>query len=252
MNGCIHQPFEAQSERSPAAIAVVCQRRELTYQELNCRANQLAHVLKQMGVGPEALVGLYLERSLEMIVALLAVLKAGGAYVPMDTAYPRERLAFMLADANPRVLITQPGLRDHLPEHTASMICLDLDAQAAPADTSHNLKNETTPDNLAYVIYTSGSTGNPKGTLISHHNVVRLFQATHHWFGFGPSDVWTLFHSYAFDFSVWEMWGALLHGGKLVVVPFWLSRSPEDFLELLRHECVTVLNQTPSAFRQLI
>src|SRR5262245_49803153 len=166
MHSCIHEVFEAQTDRSSAAIAVVCQRRALTYQELNGRANQVARVLKKMGVGPEILVGLYLERSLEMIVALLAVLKAGGAYVPMDTAYPRERLAFMLADAKLRIVITQPELRDHLPDHEAAIVCLDCEAPSAPADTAQNLHNETTLENLAYVIYTSGSTGHPKGTLV--------------------------------------------------------------------------------------
>lgn len=263
---CLHQLFEAQAERTPDAVAVVFplthplgepghdQEERLTYRELNRRANQLAHYLRALGVGPEVRVAIYMERSLDMLVALLGVLKAGGAYVPLDPAYPRERLAFMLEDTGSPVLLTQSHLRGDLPDHRARVVCLDTEweAIAASARGVENPTSGVTPENLAYVIYTSGSTGKPKGVLITHHNVVRLFRATQPWFHFDERDVWTLFHSYAFDFSVWEMWGALIYGGRLVVAPYWMSRSPKVFYNLLREQRVTVLNQTPSAFRQLM
>jgi amino acid adenylation domain-containing protein len=189
---------------------------------------------------------------LEMIVAILGVLKAGGAYVPLDAAYPRERLAFILEDTQSPVLLTQSQLLRNLPEPIARVVCLDTDGEAIARESAENPSSAVAAGNLAYVIYTSGSTGKPKGVLISHYNVVRLFEATYPWFHFDEKDVWTLFHSYAFDFSVWEIWGALLYGGRLVVVPYWVSRSPGVFYTLLRTEQVTVLNQTPSAFRQLI
>ncbi|HET9916460.1 MAG TPA: amino acid adenylation domain-containing protein, partial [Candidatus Binatia bacterium] len=249
---CIHQLLEEQVEKTPHAIAVVFEDQQLTYRELNHRANQLAHYLRKLGVGPEVLVGLCVERSLEMIVGILAILKAGGAYVPLDPSYPKERLAFMLEDSQAGVLISQSSLIEGLPAHNATVLCLDRDWEEISTQSQDNPLPLTTPDNLAYVIYTSGSTGTPKGALIAHHNVVRLFRATDSWFHFGPEDVWTLFHSYAFDFSVWELWGALIHGGRLVIVPFEVSRSPREFYELLCREHVTVLNQTPSAFRQLV
>jgi amino acid adenylation domain-containing protein/FkbH-like protein len=249
---CIHQLVEAQAARTPNNIALVFENQRLTYRELNHRANQLAHFLKKNGVGPEVLVGMCVERSLEMVIGILGILKAGGAYLPFDIAYPKERLAFMIEDAKPPIVLTQESLKEQLPEHGARIICLDSDWENISRESIENPRNGTGPDNLAYVIYTSGSTGKPKGVLVTHYNVVRLFQATWDWYKFDDRDVWTVFHSYAFDFSVWEIWGALFYGGRVMVVPYLVSRSPEEFYKLLHDEGVTVLNQTPSSFRQLI
>ncbi len=250
----MHRRFEAHASRTPEAIALTCEGRHLTYAELDARADRLARRLLAMGVGPEVLVGLYAERSVELVVGLLAVLKAGGAYLPIDPAYPRERLAWMLSDSDAPVLLTQRPLLDKLPEHNAAVICLDDPDDEVVGEVEDVRADPLGADGrgLAYVIYTSGSTGKPKGVPVTHANVARLLDETGGWFRFGPSDVWTLFHSAAFDFSVWEIWGALALGGRLVVVPYLVSRSPEAFLDLLRDERVTVLNQTPSAFRQLI
>ena len=219
---------------------------------MNTQANQLAHYLRSLGVKADALVGICVERSLEMIVGILGILKAGGAYVPLDPEYPQDRLSFMLEDAQVSVLLTQQQLVESLPQHQSRVICIDTDWKKIAQECNTNLENTATPDNLAYVIYTSGSTGKPKGVLVNHSNVARLFAATDAWYKFNQDDVWTMFHSYAFDFSVWEIWGALLYGGRLVVVPYLVTRSPESFYELLCQAKVTVLNQTPSAFRQLI
>jgi amino acid adenylation domain-containing protein len=250
--GCIHRLFEAQVERTPSAIAVTFDNEQMTYAELNRRANQLAHQLCALGVGPEGLVGLCVERSIELVIGILGILKAGGAYVPLDPQYPRERLSFMLDDAKIKVLLTERRLTASLPECSVHIIELDSDGNTLARQSQDNPSNGVTPDNLAYVIYTSGSTGRAKGVLVTHANAARLFSATEGWFRFNEQDVWTLFHSCAFDFSVWELWGALLYGGRLVVVPHLVSRSPEAFHELLSREQVTVLNQTPSAFRQLM
>ncbi|HLO02129.1 MAG TPA: amino acid adenylation domain-containing protein [Symbiobacteriaceae bacterium] len=258
---CLPQRFEEQAARTPNAVAVVLddqgERQTLTYGELNQRANQVAHALRKEGVGPEVRVAIYLPRSLEMVVAILAVLKAGGAYVPLDSSYPQERLAYILADAQVGALVTMTpwdGASPLVQADGRAVPVLYLDKQAAEiaAESTENPVVDLAPDHLAYVIYTSGSTGRPKGVLVEHRQVMRLLAATEAWYGFGADDVWTLFHSYAFDFSVWEIWGALLYGGRLVVVPYMVSRSPEAFYQLLSQERVTVLNQTPSAFRQLI
>jgi amino acid adenylation domain-containing protein len=249
---CLHELFEAQAVRTPNDIAVVFEKQHLTYAELNARANQLAHYLRGLGVGPETLVGICMERSMNMVIGLLGILKAGGAYVPLEPTYPKERLSFMLQDTKTPVLLTQKGLVESMPCHQAKVVCLDTDWNQIAQESTQNPVSGATAGNLAYVIYTSGSTGTPKGVLVDHQNVARLFEATDNWFHFDKSDVWTFFHSYAFDFSVWELWGALLYGGRLVLVPYWVSRSPEAFYDLLCTEQVTVLNQTPSAFRQLI
>jgi amino acid adenylation domain-containing protein len=249
---CLHQSFELQVERTPESVAVAFENEELTYRELNERANQLAHHLRKKGVGPEVLVGFCLERSVEMIVSLLGILKAGGAYLPLDPAYPPDRLSFMLKDAEVKVLLTNEHLVERVPSHGAAVLLVDREWEMIAHESKENSETNCIAANLAYVIYTSGSTGKPKGVLVTHQNVARLFEITDSCFGFNKDDVWTLFHSSAFDFSVWEIWGALLYGGRLVVVPYWVSRAPEDFLEMLCREGVTVLNQTPSAFHQLV
>ena len=250
----LHGIFERQVQTRPDARALTLPGGEaVTYAELDARANRLARHLRRLGVGPETRVALCLERSAEMVVAILAALKAGGAYLPVDPSYPGDRKAWLLADSGAAVLVSRSELAG---DWAAGIHAVLLDDPATSAviaeEDAASFPSLAEPDNLAYVIYTSGSTGRPKGVLIPHGNAARLFTATDGWFGFGPEDVWTLFHSYAFDFSVWEIWGALLYGGRLVVVPYEVSRSPAAFLDLLREEGVTVLNQTPSAFRQLV
>ena len=223
----LHEGFAAQAARTPDRLAVD----DMTYRELDERSLRLARALRARGVGPESRVGLLFERSPEMIVAILGVLRAGAAYVPLDPNDPPSRHEAIRNDSGMSLLLTTTDLDD-----------APADCRLPTAD-SHN---------AAYVIYTSGSTGQPRGVVVTHDNVTRLMKSTEAWFRFDEHDVWTLFHSYAFDFSVWEMWGALLYGGRIVVVPHLLSRSPEAFYQLLVGEGVTVLNQTPSAFRSLI
>ncbi|TXK59351.1 nonribosomal peptide synthetase DhbF [Bacillus subtilis] len=259
-HACLPEQFEKQAALRPDAIAVVYENQALNYAELNERANRLARMLISEGVGPEQFVALALPRSLEMAVGLLAVLKAGAAYLPLDPDYPADRIAFMLKDAQPAFIMTNTKAANHIPPvENVPKIVLDDPELAEKLNTypAENPKNKDrtqplSPLNTAYVIYTSGSTGVPKGVMIPHQNVTRLFAATEHWFRFSSDDIWTMFHSYAFDFSVWEIWGPLLHGGRLVIVPHHVSRSPEAFLRLLVKEGVTVLNQTPSAFYQFM
>ncbi|WEZ19082.1 non-ribosomal peptide synthetase DhbF [Bacillus subtilis] len=259
-HACLPEQFEKQAALRPDAIAVVYENQALNYAELNERANRLARMLISEGVGPEQFVALALPRSLEMAVGLLAVLKAGAAYLPLDPDYPADRIAFMLKDAQPAFIMTNTKAANHIPPvENVPKIVLDDPELAEKLNTypAGNPKNKDrtqplSPLNTAYVIYTSGSTGVPKGVMIPHQNVTRLFAATEHWFRFSSGDIWTMFHSYAFDFSVWEIWGPLLHGGRLVIVPHHVSRSPEAFLRLLVKEGVTVLNQTPSAFYQFM
>ncbi|MEV7771732.1 amino acid adenylation domain-containing protein [Kitasatospora sp. NPDC086791] len=254
---CLDQLFAEQAARTPNRIALTHRDESLSYAELDARSDELARLLVAGGAGPERFVALVLPRSTDMLVAILAVLKSGAGYVPIDPEYPAERIAYVLADARPVLTLTTTEVAGALAEVRADARWLALDdpgtaeAVAAAAATALPTAGRS-PQDPAYVIYTSGSTGRPKGVVIPHGNVVRLFGSTAHWYGFGEHDVWPLFHSFAFDVSVWEIWGALLHGGRLVVVPQAVTRSPADFLRLLADEQVTVLNQTPSAFYQLM
>ncbi|MFE9674083.1 amino acid adenylation domain-containing protein [Streptomyces sp. NPDC006259] len=264
--------FAARAAATPDAPALTADGTTWSYRELDERSNRVARALIARGVGPEDVVAVALPRSADLVLALLGVLKSGAAYAAVDPDYPPARIAYMLQDAAPKLLITSStaGITtdtDHLlidaPEFLADA---DADADAAadpdpdpdpaaddrrPVGADERLR-PLEPGCPAYLTYTSGSTGRPKGVITSHENVVRLFTATRDQLGHGPDDVWTLFHSAAFDFSVWEIWGALLHGGRLVVVPFEVSRAPQRFLRLLADERVTVLSQTPSAFYQLM
>ncbi|WP_210608733.1 non-ribosomal peptide synthase/polyketide synthase [Streptomyces rhizosphaericus] len=258
--------FSARAARTPEAVAVASGEERVSYAELEAESNRLARYLIAHGVGPESLVAVAMDRSPELVTALLAVMKAGGAYLPVDPEYPSERITSMVADAAPVALLTTAAVAGRLgregPHAGPSVprwVVLDDPAvrAAAAGHDAHALVQADRgaplrPEHPAYVIYTSGSTGAPKGVSVAHTNVVALLQGAGERFGFDSGDVWTWFHSFAFDFSVWELWGALLHGGRLVVVPFDISRSPGEFLRMLARERVTVLSQTPSAFYQLV
>ncbi|MDB4867537.1 MAG: lchAB, partial [Cohnella sp.] len=245
----IHESFEEQVRRVPDRVAVVLGDRQLTYRELNADANRLARVLRGKGVGPDVIVALMAERSMEMIVGMLAILKAGGAYLPIDPSYPQDRIRFMLEDSGTRILLAQKHLADQV-DFTGDR--LDFSAMASVLGDDAELEPVNSPDDLSYIIYTSGTTGKPKGVMITHRNVIRLMINDRLPFTFSEKDAWTMYHSFCFDFSVWEMYGALLYGGKLVVVPQHIAQSPSEFRELLIREKITVLNQTPTAFSSLI
>ncbi|WP_157105350.1 non-ribosomal peptide synthetase, partial [Rhodococcoides kyotonense] len=251
--------FDAVVASHPESVAVRFDGVSLTYAELDARVNRLARRLIAAGARPDSLVAVALPRSADLVVALLAVVKSGAGYLPVDPTYPAERIEFMMSDAAPVAVVTTPEVS--AAESMAGVRGADIpvvdvtqddpDAWSSKPVTDAERRAPLSADNLAYVIYTSGSTGRPKGVLIPHSTVVRLMDNTDGSFGFDETDVWTMFHSYAFDFSVWELWGPLLYGGTLVMVDYFTSRSPEAFRELLVAEGVTVLNQTPSAFYQL-
>jgi amino acid adenylation domain-containing protein len=252
---CLQQVFEEQVARTPERVAICFEGQQLTYRMLNRCADRLARRLRRLGVGPDVLVGLCVERSLELVAGILGILKAGGAYLPLDPSYPQERLEYMLEDSAVAVIVTQRHLAATIPAHGAALVCLDGEEPQDFSDSrseERDLTEHAQPENLAYVIYTSGSTGKPKGVAVTHHNVMRLFECTQDSFNFTSADVWTLFHSYAFDFSVWEIWGALLKGGKLIIVPSCVTQSADEFVQLIKATGVSILNQTPSAFRQLM
>lgn len=248
---CLHEWFEAQVEKTPYAVAIKFVGEQLTYQELNERANQLAHYLQSLGVKPETKVGIFLERSLEMVVGILGILKAGGAYVPLDPSNPQERLNYILEDSQVQVLVTNSELSNILDGKNV-VVYLDEEVDKIARYPRNNLVSGVRGDNLAYIIYTSGSTGKPKGVLIEHQHVIQLFKAAEGCYQFDETDVWTMFHSFGFDASVWELWGGLLYGGCVVVVSSKVSRDSEAFYNLLVVEQVSVFLQTPSAFFQLM
>ncbi len=240
---CLHHAFSEVAYRWPGRVAISDGGRTLTYAELDRQSNRLAHRLVELGAGPETLVGLCVPRSADLIVGMLAILKAGSGYLPLDPQYPADRLRTVAADAGCALVVG---------EEVAGAVSVRPDDESLMDEPDSAPASAATPDNVAYVIYTSGSTGQPKGVVVTHANVERLFSVTRPEFGFSERDVWSVFHSVSFDFSVWEIWGALLAGGRLVIVPYVVSRDPDAFLRLLVAERVTMLSQTPTAFRQLL
>ncbi|MGB1250215.1 MAG: amino acid adenylation domain-containing protein [Candidatus Promineifilaceae bacterium] len=255
---CLHNLFEQRVIATPNAIAITVPAvakqpaRKLTYDQLNRCANQIAHRLIELGATVGTCIGLHVERDASILIGILGILKAGCAYVPLDPAAPAQRLQFQMADAALPIVVTQTGMllfADHAADAQGEVVFIDRLGADLP---DHNPGVVVSAESLAYIIYTSGSTGKPKGVMVTHNNVLRLMSQTEPWYKFSASDVWSLFHSYAFDVSVYEMWGALLYGGRIVVVPYMVSRSPEQFRDLVYRERVTMLSQTPSAFRQFI
>ncbi|WJY37079.1 amino acid adenylation domain-containing protein [Streptomyces sp. P9-2B-2] len=253
---CLHRIFKERSRAAPERIALSTENERISYLELDERSDLLAARLAELGVRPNILVGLCAYRSPEAIVGMLGILKAGGAYVPIDPDYPPERIDYLLADCAAPIVVAAADTAELMAGRHPAMVWIEggdvsVDPDAAALECG-GPSTEAAGHDLAYVIYTSGSTGAPKGVAVEHRNAVRLFEQTQLWYEFDHRDTWTLFHSISFDFSVWEIWGALLYGGRLVLLPETVSRSPALLISLLRSERVTVLNQTPSAFHQLL
>mgnify|MGYP000963431175 CR=1 FL=1 len=242
--------FAAQVAHRPDAMAVRFGEAALTYRELDARANQLAHWLQRQGVGPNQLVGLFAERSLDLIVAILAIIKAGGAYLPLDIEYPRDRLAFMLADGGVRVLLTQARLQAELPAGPATVLCLDSEWPAVAGEPASAPAQAATAESLAYVIYTSGSTGQPKGVAVPQRAITRLVFNTNY-ITLGPDDRIAQVSNASFDAATFEIWGALLHGGQLVGVPKDVALAPRQFAELIQTEGLTAMFLTTALFNHL-
>ncbi|ACC81021.1 non-ribosomal peptide synthetase [Nostoc punctiforme] len=247
---CIHQLFEAQVEKTPDSIAVVFKEEQLTYQELNHRANKIAHYLRLLGVDTEVLVGICVERSLEMIVGILSILKAGGAYVPLDPTYPKERLSFMLSDSQVQVVLTQEKFVDDLAASGAKLVCLD-DKKSFHQESNENPSSGVAPENLAYVIYTSGSTGTPKGVLIQHQGVCNLAQAQVKLFNVQQNSRVLQFASFSFDASVWEIFMALCSGASLYIGTQDSLRPGIDLMRLLQEQSITHVTLPPTALAAL-
>ena len=244
--------FEKQVILTPNNIAVKFEDNFLTYEELNSKANQLARYILNNGAKKGDIIGLRMDRSLEMIIGILAIIKAGCAYLPINMYYPIDRVLYMLTDSNASMLLTSNTIDDVL-LLDIPIISIDLSNETGIySSNSTNLETVISPEDLIYIIYTSGSTGKPKGAMLCHRNVVRLFKNDAPLYDFSENDVWTMFHSVSFDFSVWEMYGALLFGGKLVIVPEAVARDTNLYLDLLRKEKVTILNQTPTYFYNLL
>jgi len=249
----LHELFEEQVRWNPDAIAVVYEWQSLTYAELNGKANQLARYLRDKGVGPDQLVGICVERSLEMVVGLLGILKAGGAYVPLDSAHPPERLAYMLRDASPKVLLIQERLRERLPETTAEVIALDKDWNEIGENVTSNLALRArglSSDNLAYVIYTSGSTGEPKGVMVEHRALANVLAASRERFGFIQTDVMPCLASFSFDISLFELCNPLCVGGTVVI---WDQKDVLDVERLIASlASFSLLHCVPTLMRQVV
>jgi len=251
-DNCIHQLFEQQAERTPDAVAVVFEDQKVTYRELNERANQLAHYLQKLGVKPEVLVGICVERSLEMAIGILGILKAGGAYVPLDPGYPPERLAFMLKDVQTPVLLTQKHLVEKLPLVETSAICLDADWQARARQSEENLTVAVTAENLAYVIYTSGSTGKPKGVQISHAAVVNFLTSMRQQLAIADRDIWLAVTSLSFDIAALELFLPITTGSRVVVASRKVASDGQKLLETLNNSGATIMQATPASWKMLL
>jgi len=247
----IHQLFEAQVERTPDAIALVFEDQQLTYRELNARANRLAHSLRNAGVGPEVPVGVCLERSLEVVISLVGVLKAGGVYLPLDPAYPKQRIGFMLEDSKAQVLLTQKGLIQGLPEHRARVICLDSDGEAIAREVAENPTSTSRPENLAYIIYTSGSTGLPKGVLVSHGSIAEHCRDAERYYELRPTDRVLQFASMSFDLSLEQILPTLIVGARLVVVGREVWR-PGEFHRKAADFGLTVVDLPTGYWQELV
>jgi amino acid adenylation domain-containing protein len=249
---CIHQLFEAQAEKTPDAIAVVFEDQQLTYRVLNQRANQLARYLKKFGVGAETMVGIRMERSLEMIIGIIGILKAGGAYVPLDPSYPKERLVFMLEDTQTRVLLIQERLVEPLSSDGTREVCLDRDWQHIARESSENLDGQATATNLAYVIYTSGSTGRAKGVLIPHHAVINVLTHVREALDLTEEDTVPLVANICFDISVMELFLPLIVGGRLIVATRQVAVDGAEIEHMLSMCGATIMHATPATWRLLL